>query len=262
MPSYKEKLSFQEPQDIIMSACQVAAAAMKWKIVTQERTRLVIREQKGKDEAIQIPVQIEIKVLPLSAGTGIEITASNVGFGAAQTQRVQADAENFKRSLYFELDRPNMERRQAELELEKEAERERKRQAEERAFRDEEEQRAAARALVMQQLANSSNRSLVARSGGIERTAEHVSDQEHEYEETHHAERPVYTPPPPPPPVERASVFDNIPIPSRQGQPAAAPAAAAEVDLAASLERLANLHHMGALTDDEFRAAKKKLLRI
>ena len=245
-----------------MSACQVAAAAMKWKIVAQERTRLVIRETKGKDEAIQIPVQIEIKVLPLSAGTGIEITSSNVGFGASQTKRVQADAENFKRSLYFELDRPNMERRQAELELEKEAERERKRQAEERAFQEEEAQRAAARALIMQQLSNSSNKALV--GGGAvapERATGHAA--EHAHDEPHYAEQPVYTPPPPPPPVERmpgGSIFDNIPIPSRQGQPA--PQEAAPVDLAASLERLAHLHQIGALTDDEFRAAKKKLLRL
>jgi uncharacterized membrane protein YebE (DUF533 family) len=46
-------------------------------------------------------------------------------------------------------------------------------------------------------------------------------------------------------------------------QEAAAPAAAAPADdTTAELERLAQLHQSGALTDDEFAAAKSKLLGI
>jgi Short C-terminal domain len=46
-------------------------------------------------------------------------------------------------------------------------------------------------------------------------------------------------------------------------QPVAAPAAAAPADdTTAELERLAQLHQSGALTDEEFAAAKSKLLGI
>lgn len=44
--------------------------------------------------------------------------------------------------------------------------------------------------------------------------------------------------------------------------PAPAPAAAPADDTTAELERLAGLHQSGALTDDEFAAAKAKLLGI
>jgi uncharacterized membrane protein YebE (DUF533 family) len=48
-----------------------------------------------------------------------------------------------------------------------------------------------------------------------------------------------------------------------QPAPAPAPAAAAPAgDTTAELERLAQLHQSGALTDDEFAAAKSKLLGI
>jgi hypothetical protein len=44
--------------------------------------------------------------------------------------------------------------------------------------------------------------------------------------------------------------------------PAPAPAAAAPTDSTAELERLAKLHESGALTDEEFAAAKSKLLGL
>jgi hypothetical protein len=44
--------------------------------------------------------------------------------------------------------------------------------------------------------------------------------------------------------------------------PTAAPAPAAGGDTTAELERLSSLHQSGALTDDEFSAAKAKLLGI
>ena len=48
-----------------------------------------------------------------------------------------------------------------------------------------------------------------------------------------------------------------------QAPPAApAPAAAAPTDSTAELERLAKLHESGALTDEEFAAAKSKLLGL
>jgi hypothetical protein len=53
--------------------------------------------------------------------------------------------------------------------------------------------------------------------------------------------QPVYAAPPPPP-------------------PAPAPAAAPEVDLVAELTRLGSLRDSGILTDEEFAAAKAKLL--
>jgi len=44
--------------------------------------------------------------------------------------------------------------------------------------------------------------------------------------------------------------------------PAPAPAAPAPTDSTAELERLAKLHESGALTDEEFAAAKSKLLGL
>ena len=44
--------------------------------------------------------------------------------------------------------------------------------------------------------------------------------------------------------------------------PQAAPAPAAPTDSTAELERLAKLHESGALTDEEFAAAKSKLLGL
>ena len=38
--------------------------------------------------------------------------------------------------------------------------------------------------------------------------------------------------------------------------------AVSQDDFVASLERLANLHKMGALSDDEFKAAKNRLLGL
>ena len=47
-----------------------------------------------------------------------------------------------------------------------------------------------------------------------------------------------------------------------QPQAASAPAAPAPTDSTAELERLAKLHESGALTDEEFAAAKSKLLGL
>ncbi len=61
---------------------------------------------------------------------------------------------------------------------------------------------------------------------------------------------------------ERSQESDQAP-PQQYAEPAPAPApAAAEPDTTAELERLASLHTSGALTDDEFSAAKAKLLGI
>jgi nucleoside phosphorylase len=52
-------------------------------------------------------------------------------------------------------------------------------------------------------------------------------------------QQPQYAPPPPPAPVQAAPAGD---------------------DLTAKLQELANLHNTGVLTDEEFAAAKKKLI--
>lgn len=64
---------------------------------------------------------------------------------------------------------------------------------------------------------------------------------------------------------EQAQVNDQAqaPPPQQYAAPAPAPAPAAPAgDTTAELERLASLHTSGALTDDEFAAAKAKLLGI
>jgi hypothetical protein len=75
--------------------------------------------------------------------------------------------------------------------------------------------------------------------------------QAYEQQQAYGAPPPQYSPPPPqysPPPA---------PAPA-----AAAPASGAGGDLAAQLDQLAALNRQGILTDDEFAAAKAKLLGI
>ena len=50
--------------------------------------------------------------------------------------------------------------------------------------------------------------------------------------------------------------------PQQYAQPAPAPAAASEDDMSAQLKRLGDLHASGVLTDEEFAAAKAKVLGI
>ena len=50
--------------------------------------------------------------------------------------------------------------------------------------------------------------------------------------------------------------------PPQAAPPQAAPAPAAPADTTAELERLAKLHESGALNDEEFAAAKSKLLGL
>ena len=64
---------------------------------------------------------------------------------------------------------------------------------------------------------------------------------------------PPQQPPPQQPPPQQTQYFSPPPA-------AAAPAAAAGGDLAADLERLAGLRSQGLLTDEEFAAAKARLL--
>jgi uncharacterized membrane protein YebE (DUF533 family) len=64
---------------------------------------------------------------------------------------------------------------------------------------------------------------------------------------------------------EAAQGSEEAPPPQQYAEPAPAPAAAPPApagDTTAELERLSQLHQSGALTDDEFSAAKAKLLGI
>jgi hypothetical protein len=259
MASFKEKLVMVEPSDVVMLACQRAAASMKWKVLAQERTRFAIRETQS-GEQLQIPVQIEMKILPVSGGSGVELNASNVGFGSAQNQRVQAQAAAFMKKVRFELDRPNMERRQQEIESERQAQIQREREADDRAAIEEAAQRAKARAAIMQQLHGVP---AAEESVNLEGLEESTTDRDpvvpsetpvapERHEESLDALMEFVSAPARSSPSSYATL-------SREPQQAAAPAS---TDLVADLERLANLHKMGALTEEEFRMAKRKLLRL
>jgi hypothetical protein len=52
------------------------------------------------------------------------------------------------------------------------------------------------------------------------------------------------------------------PAPQQYAQPAPAPAAASQDDMSAELKQLGDLHASGVLTDEEFAAAKAKVLGI
>ncbi|BDI28685.1 hypothetical protein CCAX7_007360 [Capsulimonas corticalis] len=249
-----------EPPDVVMLACQRAAVSLKWKVVAQERTRIVVRETQ-QAEQLQIPVQVEAKILPLSEGSGVEIAASNVGFGSAQNQRVQAQAAAFLKKVRYEIDRPNMERRQHEMEAERLAQIQREREADERASIEEAAQRAAARASIMQQL----------HSAPAEAPVHSTATATEEHPEPAAPVVPAETPAAPAPeaPAETFdSLLEHVSAAPRQSPSSYATlgkdtqAAAPPTDLVADLERLSNLHKIGALTEDEFRMAKRKLLRL
>ena len=260
MASYKEKLVLTDPPDVVMLACQRAAASMKWRVLAQERTRFQVRETQ-QAEQLQIPVQIEMKILPVAGGSGIELTASNVGFGGAQNQRVQAQAAGFLKKMRYELDRPNMERRQQEMEAERLAQIQREREADERAAIEETAQRAAARASIMQQL----------HGAAPPQAATPASPPADPDGASDHFAIPPETPVPSTPeplPDSYDSLIDPAAAAPRSSPSSYATlsrdaqAAQAAPDLVADLERLVNLHKMGALSEDEFRMAKRKLLRL
>ena len=62
--------------------------------------------------------------------------------------------------------------------------------------------------------------------------------------------------------AQSAYVATQAPPPQQYAEPAPAPTAAPAADTPAERERLSQLHQSGALTDDEFSAAKAKLLGI
>jgi hypothetical protein len=61
---------------------------------------------------------------------------------------------------------------------------------------------------------------------------------------------------------QEAAGAPQAPAPAPAPAPASAPTPAAGSDLTAQLQSLANLHSSGVLTDEEYAAAKKKLLNI
>jgi len=252
MASYKEKLSFVESQEIMMTLCNTAATALGWRVVSMDRTKLQIRETAVQGQNIQIPTQIEVKVLPLSDGCGLELSASSVGFGAAATQRVQGHVQAFINQIRFELDRPNMQRRKEEEDHLKELEKQRKREIEERAEAEEAAQRAAARELIMQQLKGGTASKL-----GLASQPPATKDGEQHHHDTDTSEARNASPEPPPPPREPVTLSRYAPAGAKPP-----PEPASTGDMVAGLERLASLHQMGALSDEEFSAAKRKLLRL
>ena len=60
--------------------------------------------------------------------------------------------------------------------------------------------------------------------------------------------------------AEQQAIYDQGVAAAQQAQQAAPPPAAAGVDLTAELQKLASLKQAGILTDEEFAAAKAKLL--
>jgi hypothetical protein len=60
--------------------------------------------------------------------------------------------------------------------------------------------------------------------------------------------------------AQQAAFDSQAELAAMQAQQAAAPVAAPAVDLTSELEKLGGLHQSGVLTDDEFAAAKARLL--
>lgn len=141
MASYKEKFVLKWEISSVMFACQQAAANMKWKTVSQDKNKIVIRESLLQDKNVTVPVTIEVRVIPLSGGTGVEITASNIGIGAGPTDRVHADLETFRGKMHYELEAPlRMARHGEEIRVRQEME-DAKQQAQEQQERKEREMR-------------------------------------------------------------------------------------------------------------------------
>jgi hypothetical protein len=104
----------------------------------------------------------------------------------------------------------------------------------------------------------------MARTAVVAGTATAVSNrvsrrQANRWEQQEYEKQAAQQAPPPQPPPQQTQYF----APAPQAPPAAPPPAAAAAggdDLAADLERLANLRSQGLLTDEEFAAAKARLL--
>lgn len=231
MSAYDEKFIVQNPLETVAAACQMAVAEIGWKVLTQDRTRTVIREVAMQDRGLTIPTQIEIKIRGLSQATGVEVHGSQIGFGAATTAHIHEQVSDVIARIYkhidgigtpaqqeqrrLEAEKQAQERRQAEMETARQLEAER-REAEERA-----EAHRVARAQAQEQRE-------------AERRAALKAAQEM-----------------PPPPAPQAVSYTPPPAASSSGG-----------GLAEELEKLARLREQGILTDEEFQHAKHKLLGL
>ncbi len=230
MASHKEKLFFDKPPSVLMLAYQNSARAMGLKVVSQERFKLVVREMPLQNEKIALPLTFEVKIAPLSEGTGVELSASNLGIGAAQNERVIEAIEQLKAFFDKEMDKPNQEQeRLAKIRAREE------REAEEKAKEAEEDARLEA--VYQQKLAQLKAEEEAAL---LRRLPSGRSDE------------------------------DRAPIPSpRSGtsgggshsrSSSTSTSNVGAPSLAEELQRLADLHQSGILDDEEFKAAKRALL--
>ena len=227
MASHKEKLFFDKPPSVLMLAYQGATKAMGLKTVTQERFKLIARETPLQNEKIALPITLEIKIAPLSAGTGVELTASNLGIGATQNERVEEYVEELKRLFDKEMDKPNIEQeRLAKIRAREE------REAEERAKEAEEENRLEV--VYQQKLAQLKAEEEAALLRRL--------------------------------PAGNSEPGDPIPTRSTRGSASTSQqsgnggVSVGAPSLAEELQRLADLHQSGILDDEEFKAAKRALI--
>jgi len=230
MASYKEKLFFDKPPSVLMLAYQQAAKAMGLKTVSQERFKLVAREAPLQNEKMALPITYEVKIAPLSEGTGVELSASNLSIGSAQNERVREAIEELKNFFDKEMEKPNIEQeRLAKIRAREE------REAEERAKEAEEDTRLDA--IYHQKLAQLKAEEEAAM---FRRLPSGTSDTEESSS-----------------PVPRQSPGASN-TNSRSGSTSNSNVGAPS--LAEELQRLSDLHQSGILDDEEFKAAKRALL--
>ena len=229
MASHKEKLFFDKPPSVLMLAYQEATRAMGLKIVSQERFKLVARETPLQNEKMALPMTVEVKIAPLSEGTGVELSASNLGIGASQNERVEEFVNDLKNFFDKEMEKPNLEQeRLAKIRAREE------REAEERAKEMEEENRLET--IYQQKLAQLKAEEEAAL---LRRLPAGRSDGDDES---------------PAPRITSGSSNSNARSSGSSNSNVGTPS------LAEELQRLADLHQSGILDDEEFKAAKRALL--
>lgn len=241
MATAKEKFVLQWELNAVIDACQKAAVALKLKLGASDRHHLVAKEQSLLENKIALPSSVEVKFIGMSEGTGIEIISSNLGFGSGASDKARSDLENFRARIHFELERPMREARQAEehrvkveldaakrqLDEEREAQ---EREMRTRVIREREEKRMHDKA---------------------EKEARQAAQTASAAQSFSDSSRDVAVPT-----GSRAFGYAQTPDnPTGVGSDASG-------DIVKSLEKLLKLHQMGALSDDEFREAKRRLLNL
>ena len=230
MAAYKEKIFVNYALETVMMAAEHTVTEMKWKLLSEDRSKISIREVPLHNNTLALPAQIDMKIQQLSDSVGLEINGSLAGFGGGPTEQIKMDVKDFIERLHKNLDKIGTPEQQAERRIE--------------AQRIAAEQREAAIKATQELEAE--------RRAAEERAEQYRQARQREVEERVVSKRAKPTDAYSDAPVATAAPVAVPVMPVSSGAPS----------LSEELEKLGRLHQQGILTDDEFKQAKHKLLGL